>query len=84
MRRLLTDRAERVVAAAARHEVRTLVLGEWGCGVFGNDPVQVADAFGAALDTWGAAFDRDVFAVWDRAAVSANRATFEARFGAAG
>ncbi|MEV6216872.1 TIGR02452 family protein [Nocardia sp. NPDC051833] len=79
---LLAERAERVVAAAARHEVRTLVLGAWGCGVFRNDPVQVADAFAAALEQWGAAFDRVVFAVWDRAAVSANRTAFDARFAA--
>lgn len=82
VREVLTHRAERVVAAAARHEVRTLVLGAWGCGVFRNDPAQVADAFGTALDTWGAAFDRVVFAVWDRSADSANRAAFQSRFGA--
>lgn len=80
---LLTERAERVIAAAVRHEVRALVLGAWGCGVFRNDPVQVAAAFDAALAKWGAAFDRVVFAVWDRAAVSANRAAFGARFGVA-
>ncbi|MFD3701520.1 TIGR02452 family protein [Nocardia sp. NPDC058658] len=81
VRDVLVRRADRVVAVAARHEVRTLVLGAWGCGVFGNDPAEVADAFGAALGRWGAAFDRVVFAVWDRAAVSANRAAFQARFG---
>lgn len=82
VRDLLVERADRVVAAAARHEVRSLVLGAWGCGVFRNDPAEVAAAFGAALDRWGAAFDRVVFAVWDRAAVSANRTAFEHRFGA--
>ncbi|MEU4321003.1 TIGR02452 family protein [Nocardia fluminea] len=81
VRDVLTQRAERVIAVAARHEVRILVLGAWGCGVFGNDPAAVADAFAAALNRWGAAFDRVVFAVWDRAAVSANRAAFQARFG---
>ncbi|MFE7594003.1 TIGR02452 family protein [Kitasatospora sp. NPDC057512] len=82
VRGVLAERAVRVLAAAARHELRTLVLGAWGCGVFRNDPAQVAEAFEGALARYGAAFDRVVFAVWDRAPVSANRAAFEARFGA--
>ncbi|MFE1591201.1 TIGR02452 family protein [Nocardia sp. NPDC058705] len=84
VREVLVQRAERVVAVAARHEVRVLVLGAWGCGVFGNNPAEVADAFAAALDRWGAAFDRVVFAVWDRGLVSANRAAFGNRFGEIG
>ncbi|MFE6049773.1 TIGR02452 family protein [Kitasatospora sp. NPDC056446] len=84
VRGVLAERAERVLAAAARHEVRALVLGAWGCGVFRNDPAQVAEAFEGALARYGAAFERVVFAVWDRSPVSANRAAFEARFGAAG
>ncbi|RAJ38612.1 uncharacterized protein (TIGR02452 family) [Kitasatospora sp. SolWspMP-SS2h] len=78
---LLAERAGRVLAAAARHGARELVLGAWGCGVFRNDPAEVADAFGRALDEWGAAFDRVVFAVWDRSVPSANRTAFEERFG---
>lgn len=81
VRGVLAERALRVLAAAARHEVRTLVLGAWGCGVFRNDPAQVAEAFEGALGRYGAAFERVVFAVWDRNPVSANRAAFEARFG---
>ncbi|RKE20469.1 TIGR02452 family protein [Streptomyces sp. TLI_171] len=81
---VLAERAARVLAVAARHGVRELVLGAWGCGVFRNDPAEVAAAFGQALEGWGAAFDRVVFAVWDRAVPSANRAAFEARFGAPG
>ncbi|MGW3040469.1 TIGR02452 family protein [Kitasatospora sp. NPDC001159] len=83
VRGVLAERAVRVLAAAARHEVRALVLGAWGCGVFRNDPAEVADAFEGALKRYGAAFDQVVFAVWDRSPVSANRAAFEARFGAA-
>ncbi len=79
---VLAERALRVLAVAAAHGVRELVLGAWGCGVFRNDPAQVAEAFEAALAEFGAAFDRVVFAVWDRSPVSANRAAFEARFAA--
>ncbi|MEU4117544.1 TIGR02452 family protein [Kitasatospora sp. NPDC028055] len=83
VRGVLAERAVRVLAAAARHEIRALVLGAWGCGVFRNDPAQVAEAFEGALARYGGAFERVVFAVWDRAPVSANRAAFEARFGPA-
>ncbi|WP_067691939.1 TIGR02452 family protein [Nocardia jejuensis] len=83
VREVLIERADRVLAVAAAHGVRDLVLGAWGCGVFRNDPNQVAEAFELALRTHGAAFDHIVFAVWDRSPVSANRSAFEARFGAA-
>ncbi|MDH6112132.1 uncharacterized protein (TIGR02452 family) [Kitasatospora sp. MAP12-15] len=83
VREVLAERAVRVLAVAARHAVRELVLGAWGCGVFANDPAEVAAAFEAALERDGAAFDRVVFAVWDRTPVSVNRAAFEARFGGA-
>ncbi|WP_460719301.1 TIGR02452 family protein [Nocardia heshunensis] len=78
---VLNERAVRVLAIAARHGVRELVLGAWGCGVFRNDSHEVAAAFEAALRKHGAAFEQVVFAVWDRSPVSANRAAFEARFG---
>lgn len=80
---LLVERARRVLAVAARHGARELVLGAWGCGVFRNDPTVVAEAFEEALRTHGAPFGRVVFAVWDRSPVSANRAAFERRFTAA-
>ncbi|MBW8487589.1 TIGR02452 family protein [Actinomadura sp. PM05-2] len=81
---VLHERAERVLAVAAHQRVRTLILGAWGCGVFRNDPRQVADAFHAHLVGPGAftgAFERVVFAVWDRSPVSANKAAFAERFG---
>ncbi|GAA2139395.1 TIGR02452 family protein [Kitasatospora kazusensis] len=77
----LAERAAMVLAVASAHGVRELVLGAWGCGVFRNDPAQVAEAFELALGAYGAGFERVVFAVWDRTPVSANRAAFEARFG---
>jgi uncharacterized protein (TIGR02452 family) len=63
---VLRARALRVVEVAAAHGHRRLVLGAWGCGVFGNDPALVAAAFTAALDRVDA-FDHVVFAVLDRA-----------------
>ncbi|NRQ39131.1 TIGR02452 family protein [Nonomuraea sp. NN258] len=89
IRRALAERAERVLAVAAHHGARRLVLGAWGCGVFGNDPREVAEAFQSLLGASGAlpgafagVFERVVFAVWDRVPDSANRAAFAARFAA--
>ncbi|MFC1411693.1 TIGR02452 family protein [Streptacidiphilus sp. N1-12] len=82
----LHRRAGRVLTVAAHHGVRRLVLGAWGCGVFGNNPATVAQAFHQHLyaedgDLHGA-FDQVVFAVWDRADPSANRDAFTRRFAA--
>jgi uncharacterized protein (TIGR02452 family) len=63
---VLRARALRVLEVAAAHGHRRLVLGAWGCGVFGNDPAVVASAFAAALDRVDT-FDHVVFAVLDRA-----------------
>jgi uncharacterized protein (TIGR02452 family) len=62
---ILHRRAARVLAVAAAHGHRRLVLGAWGCGVFGNDPVTVAAAFRSALQD-NRYFDHVVFAVLDR------------------
>jgi uncharacterized protein (TIGR02452 family) len=83
IQRALHRRAERVLAVAAHHGARQLVLGAWGCGVFRNDPREVAEAFHAHLTEGGAfagAFERVLFAVWDRSPDSANRAAFTERF----
>jgi uncharacterized protein (TIGR02452 family) len=80
---LLTERAARVLAVAAHHGCRSLVLGAWGCGVFRNDPAHVAAAFRAQLCDAGpfsAAFAHVVFAVADRSAQQRNLRTFQAAF----
>ncbi|PYC71009.1 TIGR02452 family protein [Streptomyces tateyamensis] len=77
----LAERARRVLGVAAQHGVRELVLGAWGCGVFRNDPAEVAAAFAAAMSTHGAPFTRITFAVLDRAAGTPNLAAFQAEFG---
>lgn len=61
----LARRTRRVLRVAAANGQRRLVLGAWGCGVFGNDPAEVAAAFAAALKAspW---FEHVTFAVLDR------------------
>ncbi|HEX8870128.1 MAG TPA: TIGR02452 family protein, partial [Lentzea sp.] len=61
----LLQRAVRVLHVAAAHGHRRLVLGAWGCGVFGNDPAVVAEVFRTALRE-NRFFDHVVFAVLDR------------------
>ncbi len=64
--RVMRERVDRALAIAALHGHRHLVLGAWGCGVFGNDPAVVADAFQGALEgSMSGAFDEVVFAVLD-------------------
>jgi uncharacterized protein (TIGR02452 family) len=72
---ILRRRAARVLAVAAAHGHRRLVLGAWGCGVFGNDPAVVAAAFADALGA-GSWFDEVVFAVLDRQPGTPARAAF--------
>lgn len=63
----LARRAELVLEVAALHGYRALVLGAWGCGVFQNDPAQVAEAFRGLLAVrFAGVFERVVFGVLDR------------------
>ncbi|MDA5282485.1 TIGR02452 family protein [Streptomyces sp. Isolate_45] len=63
----LARRAELVLEVAALHGYRRLVLGAWGCGVFRNDPAQVAEAFRAPLaGRFTGTFEHVVFGVLDR------------------
>jgi uncharacterized protein (TIGR02452 family) len=81
--RALAVRAERVLETAAAHGYRRLVLGAWGCGVFRNDPAQVAGAFRALLapdGRFGQTFDHVVFGVLDRTPGGAVRGAFEKTF----
>ncbi|TXS43284.1 TIGR02452 family protein [Streptomyces sp. uw30] len=81
--RALATRAERVLETAAAHGYRRLVLGAWGCGVFQNEPAQVAGAFRALLGSGGrfaGAFDHVVFGILDRTPDSPVRAAFAKAF----
>ncbi|TNY36455.1 TIGR02452 family protein [Thermomonospora catenispora] len=81
---VLRRRAAKVLAVAHRHGHERLVLGAWGCGVFGNDPDEVADAFaGLLLDggPFAGLFEHVVFAVWDTAPGAPRHAAFVRRLG---
>jgi uncharacterized protein (TIGR02452 family) len=75
----MRQRLRLVLAAAARHGVEALVLGAWGCGVFANDPVQVAQLFAEALaePSIRGRFRCIVFAVFDPKPPHSVRKAFE-------
>ncbi|MEU2426794.1 TIGR02452 family protein [Streptomyces sp. NPDC007851] len=79
----LAVRAERVLEVAAAHDYRRLVLGAWGCGVFQNDPAQVAGAFRGLLGPGGRFarhFGHVVFGILERSPASMVRAAFAEAF----
>jgi uncharacterized protein (TIGR02452 family) len=63
---LLERRIHRVLEIARAFGYRSLVLGAWGCGAFGNDPVRTAEDFRSALEgAFHGAFEHVVFAIAD-------------------
>jgi uncharacterized protein (TIGR02452 family) len=79
----LRRRAEMVLHIAEAHGVEGLVLGAWGCGVFRNDPNQVASIFSGLINPPGrfAGVFRDVlFSVYDRAEPPSNLQAFTNQF----
>lgn len=60
----LVRRIRRILTIAQAHGHRTLVLGAWGCGVFRNNPADVASIFKAELEARPGAFEQVVFAIY--------------------
>jgi uncharacterized protein (TIGR02452 family) len=82
IRTTMAERVNRVLAVAAHHGHETLILGAWGCGVFRNDPEEVAELFHAALHgPFRGVFVHVVFAVLDRSEERRFIGPFERRFG---
>lgn len=60
----LISRIDHVLTVARLQSVDTLILGAFGCGVFGNDPYEVATIFKTFLNTtYKNCFDKVVFAI---------------------
>jgi len=65
----LKRRAGLILQVAQAHNIKCLVLGAWGCGVFRNDPKVVSKSFADLLKgdgKFGGVFTKVVFAVFDR------------------
>lgn len=82
----LRHRAGLVLAIAAAENIDRLILGAWGCGVFRNDPAQVAAVFAELLlgaGRFSTTFDEVVFAIHDRSAGQPVLGAFQNAFQAA-
>jgi len=61
---VMNMRIEKLLALSLHYQHTTLVLGAWGCGVFQNDPEEIAELFREALaGPFANQFKRVVFAV---------------------
>lgn len=67
---VMKGRIRYILDVAALHGHQTVVLGAYGCGVFRNDPADVAKYFHDVLveENFRCTFERIVFAVLDRSA----------------
>lgn len=78
------ERSEKILALFSEHGCDALVLGAWGCGVFGNDPAMVAEVFADQLKLggkWHGRFRMILFSVLDRSRTQENINAFEMAFG---
>jgi uncharacterized protein (TIGR02452 family) len=69
IREVMSCRIAGVLALAVHYGHDALVLGAWGCGVFANDPREVAELFASYLlgqGRYAKAFTEVVFAILDR------------------
>jgi uncharacterized protein (TIGR02452 family) len=81
---VMRARMEKVLSLAVAHGHEVLVLGAWGCGVFRNDPEQVAGWFHSHLAEDGLfhrAFRKVLFAVLDHTRDQSTIRPFERYFG---
>jgi uncharacterized protein (TIGR02452 family) len=81
---VMRTRMEKILSLAVLHGHAVLILGAWGCGVFGNDPERVARWFHSHLTGEGIfsrAFRKVVFAVLDRTEDRSTIRPFERYFG---
>lgn len=61
--KILYDRIRFMLDIAKENGVETLILGAYGCGVFGQDPRVVAKIFKELLTTTYQCFDKVIFAI---------------------
>lgn len=78
----LHRRCGQVLGVARENGHRNILLGAWGCGVFGNNPSTVAKAFKDWLlrKAFKTAFDRVVFAVYSNSKEKATYSAFKAQY----
>lgn len=78
IREVLEARIKRILTAFEHNRHDILILGAYGCGVFRNDPVEVATVFRNSLnsDRFKNSFQQIVFAVTDESMLSSFQNVF--------
>jgi uncharacterized protein (TIGR02452 family) len=78
----MKERMRLCLAILAREKQKTIILGAYGCGVFCNDPYEVACWWQELLfeEGYGSCFKRVIFAVLDKPG-GENISPFELKFG---
>ncbi len=82
---VFAQRVHYMLTLAAHQQADALVLGAWGCGVFGNQPEQVASLFANELLDNGAfanTFRHISFSIPENPKLAANTTAFETHFSA--
>lgn len=74
-------RIHKVLTIAALYKQEVIVLGAWGCGVFGNDSTTIADLFYEELQLFRGVFSKVVFAIIDHSRRKQNIEPFYHAFG---
>ncbi|HEX9997909.1 MAG TPA: TIGR02452 family protein [Abditibacterium sp.] len=76
------ERARKVLWVANQNQHQILILGAWGCGVFGNDPEMIARIFDDLLrGEFAGCFQRVVMAIYDRTPNQEVLTAFQAKVG---
>ena len=81
--RVMKGRMEKILALFAKWGCTSLILGAYGCGVFRNNPEDVARFWQELLveEHWGGLFERVVFSILERPGKDGNITPFRRRFG---
>lgn len=75
---VLKSRMDKVLAIALKQKSDTIILGAWGCGVFRNEPKDVAHLFKEIIaEKYTGALKKIVFAVFDNSEKKSNFKQFE-------
>jgi uncharacterized protein (TIGR02452 family) len=82
-KRVMKGRMEKILALFAKWGCTSLILGAYGCGVFRNNPEDVARFWQELLveEHWGSLFERVVFSILERPGKDGNITPFRRRFG---
>lgn len=68
VREVMKKRIEKILSVAIENNYDVIVLGAFGCGVFGNRPADVTQIFGQVLNSqkFKGKFKKVVFAIYDK------------------